>query len=85
MRFFFRRRKQPKLEVCTNNLDRFFTDEDICFLEALIDEKGINVREMDCLNHCYGCTRTPHALLNAKYISSESPEHLIQLIKEKLE
>lgn len=84
MGIFSFRKKAPRLEVCTNNLDLFFDDELIEELEELIEEKGIKVREMDCLDYCDECTCQPHAILNKKYIYANQPDKLLNLIREKI-
>ncbi|NCU16916.1 DUF1450 domain-containing protein [Pallidibacillus pasinlerensis] len=84
MKLFSFRKKTPRLEVCTNNLDLFFDDEMIEKLEDLIDEKGIKAKEMDCLDYCDECTCQPHAILNKKYVQANEPNELINLIREKI-
>jgi uncharacterized protein YuzB (UPF0349 family) len=84
MRLFSKKRKTPKLELCTNNLNLFFDDGDIDLLEELIDEKKLIVKEMDCLDYCDECTCSPHALLNSTYLHAENSEELIFIFKEKI-
>lgn len=85
MRLFSKKRKTPKLELCTNNLNLFFEDDDIDLLEEFIEVKKMNVKEMDCLDYCDECTCSPHALFNSTYFHAENPKALIFLLKEKID
>lgn len=71
-----------KLEFCTNNLNQYYDDTMLDILEDLVDELGLQVREMDCLSYCDECTCSPYVLMNSTFIEAQSPEDLLKKIKD---
>lgn len=82
MGIFFKKKKKGKLEFCTNNLNQFYDDESFVKLDHFITEHGLEVKEMDCLSYCDECTCSPYALVDATYVEADTPEQLIQKLKE---
>ncbi|WP_062354470.1 DUF1450 domain-containing protein [Bacillus kwashiorkori] len=80
----FSRKKKSKLECCTNNLNKFFDDQAIEWLEELMDEYNVNIVEMDCLSYCEECVCSPYLLLNNQFINGETPDQLLAKVKQQL-
>ena len=84
MRLFFKKKTIPKIEFCTNNLNRFYDDEAFDQLEKFVEENHLKVREMECLSYCDECARSPYALLNNEFIRAETSDELMEKIKKRL-
>lgn len=81
----FSKGKKTTLHLCTNNLYRFYTDEQLERLEDFAEENRININEMECLSHCEECALQPYAFINKKYVEADSVENLIKKIADYTE
>ena len=82
MKLFSKKTKTKKLLFCANNLDRFYSDEELDALEKFFDENEVNVREMDCLSYCDECECSPYVLVNNHFIGGKDPQDLLEKLKE---
>ncbi|WAA11923.1 DUF1450 domain-containing protein [Fervidibacillus halotolerans] len=81
----FSKRKKAKISVCTNNIDRFYSDEQLERLEDFAVHHNIDVQEMECLSYCDECAVKPYVLKNRKLIDADTPEELLEKMSAYLD
>ncbi|WAA09924.1 DUF1450 domain-containing protein [Fervidibacillus albus] len=78
----FSKRKKRKVYVCTNNLNHFYSDEQLEQLEVFAEHQQIDLEEMDCLGHCEECAAQPYVIINRNFIGAASPKQLLEKVTE---
>lgn len=70
------------VEFCAANVGSYTK----VVMEALENDPTVtaDVVEYGCLGRCGECYMMPFALVNGDYVEADSPEELLQKIKEKL-
>ncbi|WP_110928550.1 DUF1450 domain-containing protein [Bacillus massiliglaciei] len=80
---FKRGQKSPKvrLELCQNNLDRFYTEDDLHSFANFLEHKGLKPKEYQCLNNCSQCRMTPYVKMNGRLLLEQTPQELLRTME----
>lgn len=81
----FTKKKKSKLLFCTNNIERFYSDDDLDIIDNLADDHNLNVAELECLSYCDECECGPYVLINNKFHQGSSTIEVIQFIENHIE
>ncbi|MRG27784.1 DUF1450 domain-containing protein [Laceyella tengchongensis] len=69
------------IEFCSSNLSVAGSS---LVKDFVSEQSDCEVKEYDCLGYCFDCAEQPYAMVDQKVIQAESPEKLLEVVKEQL-
>jgi len=79
----FKKEKKNIMEVCQNNIDRFFDEYSILQIEQYVVKNKVKIKEYECLNHCKDCKKMPYIQINGETIFKPTVKEILEELEGK--